>query len=152
MQLVLFGTRNRTLGPGQSVPWGPRARLWRHQCWESCQLPGPCASWAPAGGRPGSVCLSGPVPALTKAGGPGLPQEVAEAPRAMGPDALLKQKVKQKRFRDGYEEGLSTTHRSSSAAAFVLSDSPVEMLGRFTRHSSHACPPMPRRQLAEPCS
>ena len=35
---------------------------------------------------------------------------------SLGPDALLRAKVKQKRFRDGYEEGLSTTHRATSAA------------------------------------
>ena len=51
----------------------------------------------------------------------------------MGPDALLKQKIKQKRFRDGYAEGLSSLHRQTSAAAFIASDNPVEMLGQFTR-------------------
>ena len=51
----------------------------------------------------------------------------------MGPDALLKQKIKQKRFREGYEEGLSTMHKPSSAAAFILSDAPVEMLGQFSQ-------------------
>ena len=51
----------------------------------------------------------------------------------MGPDALLKQKIKQKRFREGYEEGLSTTHKELSAAAFIASDKPVELLGQYTR-------------------
>lgn len=51
----------------------------------------------------------------------------------MGPDALLKQKVAQKRFREGYEEGASSTHRALPAATFVMGDSPVEMLGQFTQ-------------------
>ena len=59
-------------------------------------------------------------------------------PKSLGPDALLRAKVKQKRFRDGYEEGLSTTHRATSAAAFVLSEAPVEMLGQYSRRASHA--------------
>ena len=50
-----------------------------------------------------------------------------------GPDALLKEKTKQKRHRDGYEEGISTTARSASAASFLASEKPVEALGRFTR-------------------
>jgi AdoMet-dependent rRNA methyltransferase SPB1 len=32
----------------------------------------------------------------------------------MGPEALLKQKIKQKRHREGYEEGLSSSHRCGS--------------------------------------
>ena len=60
-------------------------------------------------------------------------QDVTEAPKNMGPDALIKQKVKQKRFREGYEEGLSTMHKPTSAAAFVLSTTPVEMLGQFSQ-------------------
>ncbi|KAI7836413.1 hypothetical protein COHA_009713 [Chlorella ohadii] len=59
-------------------------------------------------------------------------QEVTEAPKVAGPDALLKQKIKQKRFREGYEEGLSTTHKVLSAAAFIAGDSPIEMLGQYT--------------------
>lgn len=51
----------------------------------------------------------------------------------MGPDALIKQKIKQKRFREGYEEGLSTMHKPTSAAAFILSTTPVEMLGQFSQ-------------------
>ena len=51
----------------------------------------------------------------------------------MGPDSLLRQKVKQKRFREGYEAGLSTTHRAASALAFIMSDTPVEMLGQYSR-------------------
>ena len=51
----------------------------------------------------------------------------------MGPDSLLRQKVKQKRFREGYEDGLSSTHKATSALAFVTSDTPVEMLGQFSR-------------------
>lgn len=53
----------------------------------------------------------------------------------MGPDSLLRQKVKQKRFREGYEAGLSTTHRAASALAFVMSDAPVEMLGQYSRRA-----------------
>ena len=60
-------------------------------------------------------------------------QDVTEAPKNMGPDALIKQKIKQKRFREGYEEGLSTMHKPTSAAAFILSDTPVEMLGQFSQ-------------------
>ena len=51
----------------------------------------------------------------------------------MGPDSLLRQKVKQKRFREGYEAGLSSTHRAASALAFIMSDAPVEMLGQYSR-------------------
>ena len=51
----------------------------------------------------------------------------------MGPDALIKQKIKQKRFREGYEEGLSTMHKPTSAADFILSSTPVEMLGQFSQ-------------------
>ncbi len=60
-------------------------------------------------------------------------QDVTEAPKNMGPDALIKQKIKQKRFREGYEEGLSTMHKPTSAAAFILSATPVEMLGQFSQ-------------------
>ncbi|KAL0044666.1 hypothetical protein WJX82_004707 [Trebouxia sp. C0006] len=60
-------------------------------------------------------------------------QDVTEAPKNMGPDALIKQKIKQKRFREGYEEGLSTMHQPTSAAAFILSATPVEMLGQFSQ-------------------
>lgn len=71
-------------------------------------------------------------------------QEIQGAPKAGGPDALLRQKVKQKRFREGYEEGLSTLHRPASAAAFVASEQPVEMLGQYTRRASSV-----RRELGE---
>lgn len=64
-------------------------------------------------------------------------QEVAEEPKKMGPDALLKQKVKQKRFREGYEDGLSSTHKATSALAFVMSETPVEMLGQFSRCATY---------------
>ncbi|KAL4457861.1 hypothetical protein ABPG75_012726 [Micractinium tetrahymenae] len=59
-------------------------------------------------------------------------QEVQDAPRVMGPDALIKQKIKQTRFREGYEDGISTTHKVLPAAAFIAGDSPIEMLGQFT--------------------
>ena len=53
--------------------------------------------------------------------------------RRQGPDALLKDKIKQKRHREGYEEGVSVMHRPASAASFVAAERPVEALGRFTR-------------------
>ncbi|KXZ53085.1 hypothetical protein GPECTOR_8g77 [Gonium pectorale] len=60
------------------------------------------------------------------------PKEVVEPKKVMGPEALLRQKIKQRRFREGYEEGFSTSHRITSALAFLVSDTPVEMLGSFT--------------------
>ena len=51
----------------------------------------------------------------------------------MGPEALLREKIKQKRHREGYEDGLSSSHKMASALSFILSDAPVEMLGQFTR-------------------
>lgn len=62
-------------------------------------------------------------------------QEVSEVKKTGGPDALLREKVKQKRHREGYEEGLTNTHRLASALAFVASGPPVEMLGQYTRFS-----------------
>jgi hypothetical protein len=35
--------------------------------------------------------------------------------------------------REGYEEGLSTSHKPVSAVEFLLSDAPVELLGRATK-------------------
>jgi AdoMet-dependent rRNA methyltransferase SPB1 len=58
--------------------------------------------------------------------------DVTEAPKNAGPDALLKAKVKQRRFREGYEEGLSTTRKVVSVAAFIMGENPVEMLGKYT--------------------
>ena len=60
-------------------------------------------------------------------------QETVEATPVAGPDALLKDKIKQKRHREGYEEGVSVMHRPTSAASFVAAERPVEALGRFTR-------------------
>ena len=60
-------------------------------------------------------------------------QEVAEEPKAAGPDALMKQKLKQKRFREGYAEGLSSLHKEVPVAAFITSTTPVEMLGQYTK-------------------
>ncbi|KAK9814670.1 hypothetical protein WJX72_009544 [[Myrmecia] bisecta] len=60
-------------------------------------------------------------------------QDVKEVPRNMGPDALIKMKMKQKKFREGYEEGLSTTHKQTSAVAFITASNPVEMLGQFSK-------------------
>ena len=59
-------------------------------------------------------------------------QEVEDAPKNAGPDALLKQKVKQRRFREGYADGISTTHKPLPAAAFIAGDNPVELLGNCT--------------------
>lgn len=53
--------------------------------------------------------------------------------KVMGPEALLRMKVKQRRFREGYAEGLSTSHKALSALGFVASDTPVEVLGQFTQ-------------------
>ena len=60
-------------------------------------------------------------------------QEVAEAKKVMGPEALLREKIKQRRHREGYDEGISSSHKVASALAFVASEAPVEMLGQFTR-------------------
>eukprot|EP00983_Pelagomonas_calceolata_P082919 1156043-Pelagomonas_calceolata.AAC.17 len=57
-------------------------------------------------------------------------QEVADAPRVMGPEALLRQKIKQHRHRGGYEDGLSTMHKVVPALAFLAASAPVEMLGQ----------------------
>ena len=59
-------------------------------------------------------------------------QEVSDVKKVMGPEALLREKIKQKRHREGYEEGLSSSHKMTSALSFILSDAPVEMLGQFT--------------------
>eukprot|EP00967_Tisochrysis_lutea_P151398 scaffold294438_cov18-Tisochrysis_lutea.AAC.1 len=51
-------------------------------------------------------------------------QEVADAPRVMGPEALLRQKIKQHRHRGGYEDGLSTMHKVVPALAFLAASAP----------------------------
>ncbi len=56
-----------------------------------------------------------------------------DAPKVMGPEALLREKVKQRRHREGYEDGISTTFKALSALGFLTSDTPVELLGQFTR-------------------
>jgi AdoMet-dependent rRNA methyltransferase SPB1 len=48
----------------------------------------------------------------------------------MGPEALLRQKVKQRRHRGGYEDGVSTLRKIVPALAFLASSAPVEMLGQ----------------------
>ena len=65
-----------------------------------------------------------------------------------GPDALLKEKTKQKRQREGYEEGISTTARPASAASFLASEKPVEALGRFTRYADLHLSPSSDRQAS----
>ena len=57
---------------------------------------------------------------------------MAEPPKVAGPDALLKQKIKQRRHREGYADGLSTSYKPLAAAAFVAGDSPIEALGNHT--------------------
>ena len=59
-------------------------------------------------------------------------QEVTDAPRVGGPDALLKQKQAQRRFREGYEDGVSTLHKALPAATCVLQDRAIEALGAYT--------------------
>ena len=66
-------------------------------------------------------------------------QDVDDAPKRMGPDALLRSKEKQKRFRDGYEAGISTTRLSGAAAAFVSAPAPVEVLGRISWRVCAVC-------------
>lgn len=39
---------------------------------------------------------------------------MVEVKKVMGPEALLREKIKQRRHREGYEEGLSTTHKVST--------------------------------------
>lgn len=56
-----------------------------------------------------------------------------EAPRIEGPDALLRAKDKQRRFREGYEDGISTTHKEINSVDFIQQDNPVELLGKFTK-------------------
>lgn len=60
-------------------------------------------------------------------------KEVSDLPKVMGPDALIRQKIKQTRFREGYEEGLAVVHKPCSAAFFLLCDRPVELLGMCTQ-------------------
>lgn len=58
--------------------------------------------------------------------------DLEDKPRIEGPDALLRAKDKQRRFREGYEDGISTTHKELLAHDFIISDNPVELLGNFT--------------------
>ncbi|XP_057750618.1 uncharacterized protein LOC130969062 [Arachis stenosperma] len=51
-------------------------------------------------------------------------------PQAKVVDVLRENK--QKRHRDGYEDGLSTLRKESSAAKFIWSDSPLDILGSVT--------------------
>lgn len=51
-----------------------------------------------------------------------------------GPDVLQKQTGrKPKRHRDGYSDGASTTYVRQSVVAFLLSEEPIELLGRCTQ-------------------
>eukprot|EP00894_Picocystis_sp_ML_P000813 jgi/Pico_ML_1/51330/g2384.t1 len=56
-------------------------------------------------------------------------QDYADKPKAI--DVLAP--TKQKRHREGYEEGISTTHKPGSVLEFVNSESPVAMLGEYTQ-------------------
>ena len=47
-------------------------------------------------------------------------------------DVLDPRNDKKKRQRQGYEDGISTTYAEKSAAEFVMTDKPVELLGRTT--------------------
>ena len=144
-----------------------------------------CAAGQLHGTAPRLLTGAAPPPAPAPAPAP----QVQEAPKVAGPDALIKQKIKQTRFRcgrgpglglawgalrhvergdgqppparppslqlqptrqptpprrhphprppapprrEGYEEGLSTTHKVLPAAAFVHGDNPIEMLGQYT--------------------
>ena len=49
------------------------------------------------------------------------------------PRAFTHTNTRQVRHREGYEEGLSTSHKTNSALAFIASDAPVEMLGQVRR-------------------
>ena len=60
-------------------------------------------------------------------------QEEETAPTNMGPDALMRQKISQKRHREGYEEGVTILYRPVSALQFIASDNPVQMLGQYSR-------------------
>jgi AdoMet-dependent rRNA methyltransferase SPB1 len=61
--------------------------------------------------------------------------DFTEEKKIEGPDALLRAKDKQRRFREGYEEGISTTFKEIAVEAFVKEDSPVEVLGKYTKIS-----------------
>ncbi|GAB2213036.1 hypothetical protein Droror1_Dr00021050 [Drosera rotundifolia] len=56
-------------------------------------------------------------------------QGAIEPPKVLD---VLREKTKQKRHRDGYEEGLSIVRKVTSAANFVWSDNYLEILGTMT--------------------
>ena len=60
-------------------------------------------------------------------------QEEVEEQVPMGPDALMRQKNAQKRHREGYEEGVATTHKPLPALSFITADNPVQLLGQYSR-------------------
>eukprot|EP00199_Chlamydomonas_sp_CCMP681_P002374 CAMPEP_0119115290 /NCGR_PEP_ID=MMETSP1180-20130426/50471_1 /TAXON_ID=3052 ORGANISM="Chlamydomonas cf sp, Strain CCMP681" /NCGR_SAMPLE_ID=MMETSP1180 /ASSEMBLY_ACC=CAM_ASM_000741 /LENGTH=428 /DNA_ID=CAMNT_0007104197 /DNA_START=116 /DNA_END=1398 /DNA_ORIENTATION=- len=60
-------------------------------------------------------------------------QDVTEVKKVMGPEALIREKIKQRRHREGYEDGLSTSFKTASALAFMMADTPVQMLGQVTQ-------------------
>ena len=61
----------------------------------------------------------------------------AAASKMHGPLALQKRQGKKmhRRFREGYEEGASTTFKSTSVMTFIKATDPVETLGLYTQLS-----------------
>lgn len=62
-------------------------------------------------------------------------QEYGSTTRMHGPIAMQKNPGKKmhRRFREGYEEGISTTFKPTSIMTFIKSEDPVETLGRYTQ-------------------
>lgn len=76
-------------------------------------------------------------------------QDYADKPKAI--DVLAP--TKQKRHREGYDDGISTTHKPGSVVDFVNSGSPVTMLGEFTQllfQEPTRKPEVPRAKKAKP--
>lgn len=62
-------------------------------------------------------------------------QEFASGNSIHGPVVMQKRQSKKmhRRFREGYEEGISTTFKTASILDFIRSDDPVEMCGQYTQ-------------------
>jgi len=62
-------------------------------------------------------------------------QEFSSGSKARMPDAMLKKQGKKlhRRHREGYEEGISTTFKSTSIMTFVKAEDPVQALGLYTQ-------------------
>ena len=71
-----------------------------------------------------------------------LAQEVTEAPKVAGPDALLKQKIKQKRFRWAGVAGVAPIERTLLLCCLGLPTAACHLCARLptpcTLHASHA--------------